>query len=282
MGHYFGAKEDATTSTNPPADEETGGPSQQAAAPEDDDNIRFTLATGGPRLRRDEFIQQLSKMDTRTRAKAIEEQAVPTQTKREVSRRASNANPLQRRPSTAPADSRRQSTDSLSHVKTTETIPSHAVGDSLAHFSFDRGGRETAAQRRRRNAPEPKRQTTSRAPDSESDADDEGLRSTGKAAAPSASHAPRPKMPRSSSATGSRAAQPSYFEEAETAVERNRRQAALGLTQEENSSDEEEARPAATKEPTRTSQGVRFTEETSPSGASGMRLRWGEDVGRKP
>ncbi|KAF2666699.1 hypothetical protein BT63DRAFT_350390, partial [Microthyrium microscopicum] len=89
MGTYFGAN---PTSSAKPQEQQTGEPSARqpfdVAPTEDDEGIRFTLAAGGPRLKKKEFIQQLAKMDTRTRAHVVDKQDTSDGLKREVHRRA--------------------------------------------------------------------------------------------------------------------------------------------------------------------------------------------------
>lgn len=307
MGHYLGTRDTPVVADNA-KDASVVVPSddQQAAmeqADTDDDTIRFTLATGGPRLRKEEFINALQKMDTRSRARVAEqisetEKALRRET---VGRRVSASTPTvrelpqQRRPTMGSTveNSRSHSSSELQPVKTTETIPGVSVADSLAHFAFDRGGQETAAQRRRRLF------DVGRRPVLEDDSDT----------------SPPPSVRRESASRGQAATSgnaPSvtpdlYMEEKETAAERRRRQAALGLTREEDSSSSSDdddgmgfreysmqkstsrgdaprrsiAGPSSRNPEPRTSVRFENTREESPRNSS-MRLRWVEDVGRKP
>lgn len=310
MGQYLGAKQIAaymekgrqgsTFGPSRSARPETEEPSEVERVPteEDDDHIRFMLSEDGPRLKGDELINELRKMDTRTRARVVGQmsaaanKAMATPKVRDGGlsgtrgRRASFSTPAigdlpqQRRPSMGGEDDRSvHSGTNLHQIQTTESVPGHAVADTLAHFAYDRGGKETAAQRRRRQADS----SSSSVPPSQVQ------ESGGRAIKPAAQAGPT-----------------SYLEDGETAAERRRRQAALNLTQEENSSDEEDEAPGFTEpkyggpsEPTRSRvspqtresrQGVKFEESQASTDterghhrtSSGMRLRWGADVGKKP
>jgi sodium/hydrogen antiporter len=285
------------------------GPSDdRKKIPDDDANIRFTMSSGR-RLKKDEFIEEIQKLDPKARARLVEEgQDTLDRLKRGLDRKAVVAatDGSDRRPSTAPADSRSHSREDLQQV---ESIPSHPVADTLAHFAFDRTGRETAAQRRRRLASpqQPFQRVEDSGSESESELEPEDTPRRSSAVKPPV----RPGLPtirRASSDAGpmsSRAAsrpQPSYLEEVETEAEKRRRQSALGLTQEEDSSDDEEgtgfrdpkprtegpARPSGdTPESSaavpRGRQNIRFAEaEESPRNSVGPRLRWGDNVGRRP
>jgi NhaP-type Na+/H+ or K+/H+ antiporter len=309
MGQYLGAGSGPSSAAKQSSlvdDLENNRPPIEEAETEDD-KIRFMLAEGGPRLRKDEFINELKKMDTRSRARVVEQISATERDLQQVEgsrKRASISTPAigdlpqQRRPSMGvnQDDAQSRSSSEIQHVKTTETIPGHAVSDSLAHLAFERGGRETAAQRRRRrlegsNISESRGVTV---PDSDSDT-----------SPPPVVRRSSVIRRRSSNASGPSTGAFDYIEQEETAAERRRRQAALGLTKEEESSSSEgedatgfrELRPMSSSrvdDPTRSSpvssrhtvgSSNRRSEQDKPDTnprSSGMRLRWGEDVGRKP
>jgi NhaP-type Na+/H+ or K+/H+ antiporter len=301
MGNYFTNKDGSAI----PEETRTVVQKKPIAAPtDDDDHIVFKLSEGGPRLRKDQFIQELTKMDSRTRSRVVDKQDVPDRVKHEVSRRASidgtSSGTESRRLSAIAQGSRNQSSQSLDDVKTAESVPAHPVVDSLANFSFDRGGRETAAQRRRAQISGTSQKSVvpsaTTHEDDDSDADDERPRGR-KGSSPPGSSEGRSLAPTISHAV-------SYLEDAETAAEKRRRQAALGLTQEDDSSDDEEGtgfrepklketsnvsrsqQSATTGEPSRSRaaprQNITFAESsTRDSTPKGPRLRWGEDV-KKP
>jgi sodium/hydrogen antiporter len=293
MGQYLGARNNPTSVDKPrnpsniaPAEDDQRVDLEQADT--EDDKIRFTLAEGGPRLRKEEFINELQKMDTRSRARIAGQISAVDNTMRsgaQTGRRRSTSTPAmgdlaqQRRHSVVdPNDSLSHSSEDLHNVRTTDTIPRAAVVDTLAHFAIERGGRETAAQRRRRllDESEPAAPATS-------DRDLEARRIT---------------------SASTRRSSASYIEENETAAERKRRQAALGLTndEEDSSSDEDEDgtgfrdyrpkssssrmdAPGSSSTEASSRRGtvpVENTPDPSTSRNAGMRLRWGEDVGRKP
>jgi len=305
MGYTVGG----STADSAVTEQGRAGPSDdRKKVPDDDANIRFTMSSGR-RLKKEEFIEEIQKLDPKARARLVEDQDAPDRVKREIGRKAVVATEGSgRRPSTAPADSRSHSSEDLQQV---ESIPSHPVADTLAHFVFDNTGRETAAQRRRRLASPQQlfQHVEDSASDSESDPDPGDTPRRSSAGKPP----DRPSLSairRASSAdagpTSSRETsrpQPSYLEEAETEAEKRRRQAALGLTRDDDSSDDEEdtgfrdpnkprsAGPArvGSDEPEssaavlRGRRNIRFAEaEESPRSSVGPRLRWGDDVGRRP
>ena len=325
---YHGGKDN-------PASGEAVTPGPFDKKPDDDDTIRFNMG-GGRRLKKDEFIEEIQKLDPRARVRMVEDQDASDRLKREVSRKAGvsvgeRSGYFDRRPSTAPADSRSQSHEDLRPVQSrAEDIPSHAVADSLAHFAFDHNSRETAAQRRRRLASAqqqsgPSRSLEATTSESESDREpDERSQTTGATKAPARPAPPALRRPSSDQGLQGLAAlqpQTSYLEEAETEAEKRRRQAALGLTKEDDSSDDEDdtgfrdpqrsraahrdrtqsggsasagrssnvAPVMETPEPpaARGRTNIRFAEEsprnsTGPGPAAGPRLRWVEDVGKRP
>ena len=263
---------------------------KQSVVDPDDDRIRFTVGTGGRRLSKADFIQQIQAMDPKARVRAVEESDVPEVVKEEVrahaekdigeghspararsnSKRAAEQStispgqegdesdemmPIVRRLSTN--DDRPKGADGLTLVDSNnQDIPFHPVSASVQKY----GGGETAAQRRRRLAL------------ARRDSDDDGTE-----------RAPprRPGPAKTQEAQG------------ETAAERRRRLAALGEGDEEerqDSSDSEddggERKPAPGHKPmpepspteSRRPPGVRFAD--SPAVSQG-RVQWGEDVGRK-
>jgi NhaP-type Na+/H+ or K+/H+ antiporter len=324
MGHYFGAGGTATGAAASSAEGSGPGTKPADQSGSDDDHIRFTIGDSGARLRKEEFIEQLQRLDTRSRARVVSDQDAPEGLKRDISRQA------------GAEDGGGYFTSNHSHedldrtVSAAESIPHHHVADALAHFSFERGA-ETPAQRRRRLAdgadPLPSRiaeaneSSESETESVEEDDDDlspaipeqrPGLLQLGRLASEHGTQSSGGTTPAPLSL------QPSYFEEVETEAERRRRQGALGLTQQEDSSDEEEnagpgfrdprpreqRRPSVTAaasaaQPTSTgsaaAQGggsiaaatastpnIRFAEDPRSSASSGPRLRWGADVGKKP
>ncbi|KAF2425697.1 hypothetical protein EJ08DRAFT_663507 [Tothia fuscella] len=282
---------------------------KQSTAPvdADDDQIRFTIAAGGRRMSKAEFIQQIQRLDPKSRAKIVEESDAPEALK-EQARAGSfshddsrdevvveKVNSQEQRPSGPGGLTLVDSND--------QDIPFHPVSDTLEHFNFGGGGKETAAQRRRRQATQQ---------------ESEDVEPRARRAVPTAVsggsviRGPEDQRP-GALAGGSK----SYLEEGETAAERRRRLAALGDTGDsdfESSEDEApggfgfrdpalfrgERTPVASAEAqpsSSTSPSVRFAEQAPPTapapavvagsarhsrGSSGPRLRWGADVGQKP
>lgn len=289
------APEDAGPSDVPQTPGPSTGKGKAAVDTNDDERIRFTINAGGRRMSKAEFIQQIQHLDPKSRAQFVEQSDVSEPVKEEARKSARDqrvsekkavqhpdaVSPVEeeeemttdeeedyigdirgRRESRRPQVQRLDTADSaagqnnLALVDSAENaVPMHSVNEDLARFSF---GRETAAQRRRRNV---ERQAQS----SQRDQDYEGIeRSTG------------------GYATGPHH---SNLEEEETAAERRRRLGALGHGPGDNaeSSSEDEGPtgtglrepPAAkTKEPHEADQqqsrpGIRFAEAARPTGAGG-------------
>jgi NhaP-type Na+/H+ or K+/H+ antiporter len=313
MGTYMGLpahhEEAEAGPSNPDGRRKKSQPTEED---DDDDNIRFTVTAGGRRMSKMEFIQQIQRLDPKSRAKVVEESDAPEALKQQaragsLSHDGSSDDPAIHK--VGSKEQRPSGPGGLTLVDSNnEDIPFHAVSDTLAHYSFGDGGRETAAQRRRRQATRE---------DSGSDEPRARPGRTGVSALAGSSARERddesPGAP--ATATGSRARQPtSYLEEGETAAERRRRLAALGNNGDSDSESSEDEGPGGLRDPNRPRQqreaeqrpapsSVRFAPQTSPSaqtspsppaaahvagsahhlrGSSGPRLRWGADVGQKP
>jgi NhaP-type Na+/H+ or K+/H+ antiporter len=304
-------------------DETEAGPS--SASPEqpkqrklesyetDDDRIRFTINAGGRRMSKAEFIQQIQRMDPKSRAKLVEESDAPEALKRDVREGSFSQQSNEHAPAIEKVTSREQRPVGPSGLtlidSNREDIPFHPVSDTLAHFNFGQGGRETAAQRRRRLA------TTHS--DSEDDSDPRiGRRPDIGPPTGLARNDPSPST-RDVAPAPLQRVPTSYLEEGETAAEKRRRLAALGTAPEDSSSsDDEEEGGMGFREPPRalhgrqahaqeqqapTAPSIRFAPQNAPSGgasaaggssgggsshptrsSAGLRLRWGADVGQKP
>jgi len=260
----------------------------------DDDRLRFTVGTGGRRMSKMEFVQQLQRLDPKARQEMVEESDAPRAVKDEVhadaveeskqlraTRSRSDSTATPRGPALAPLDEQGQDEDTpvVRRIEThedkpsgddglalidsnNEAIPFHHVPDSIAKRS---GPGETAAQRRRRIALQ------------RQDSDDDGTERI----PPSQLHAftsPPRRSPLDS--------------EGETAAERRRRLAALGEGEgiEEDSDSEDdggERKPTrghvplpepGVGEQERRAPGIRFAD--SPAVSQG-RIQWGEGVGKK-
>jgi NhaP-type Na+/H+ or K+/H+ antiporter len=269
----------------------------------DDDRIRFTVSgSGGRRMSKQDFIQQIQSMDPKARVKAVEDSDIPEDVKQEV-RADAGEQSSRRRPTTKTGASsraapqllsplsehervdedmavvRRVSTsqdkpkgpNNLTLVTSNEEIPSHDVSESVQRRA---GAEETAAQRRRRVA-------LSRA-----DSEDDGTERI-----PPHTSAGPPSLQRNPmSAIGER--QRPQEPQGETPAERRRRLAALGEDDDggvADSSDSEddggERKPAKghtpvaePSTPVASRPGIRFAD--SPAVSVG-RVQWGDDVGRK-
>lgn len=304
---HMGGKGDGTVQGEP-----TGESSKQAKVRKkpvvdpDDDRIRFTVGSGGRRMSKKEFVEQLQQLDPKARRQVVNDSDVPEAVKDEVHAEAVGE-VGQRRPSTrpraeskrspnrpglAPVDEQNQNLEEgeggtmlLRRISTSEdkpkgdnnlalidsddqAIPFHSVPESIQKYA---GKDETAAQRRRRMALDRK------------DSDDDGIE----------------RVPPSQLATGRTELQRSPMSrlgasqhqepEGETQAERRRRLAALGEGGEaaEDSDSEDdggERRPKKGREPLaepsveRKAPGIRFAD--SPAVSQG-RVQWSEGVGKK-
>lgn len=252
--------------------EEAGEPSnvgknrKKSVVDTDDDRIRFTVGTGGRRMSKQEFIQQLHQMDPKSRRDMIDDSDVPDAVKEDVhakataeekERKASTASQSrptdgQRRRSSRPMDLsalpeqeaidadmplvRRLSTndeapkgdDNLVMVDSNDnTIPFHDVTQSIQRVA---GGREeTAAQKRRRFALRRK------------DSDDDGTERVPPAASSSSTGTTTTTTAdRRAALSQQRQKQQQQQQDGETQAERRRRMAALGEGGVQDDSDSED------------------------------------------
>ncbi|KAF2251840.1 hypothetical protein BU26DRAFT_590144 [Trematosphaeria pertusa] len=272
MGTYMGI----------PAPHADAGPSGTPVVPvdgkkptneDDDDRIRFTVTAGGRRMSKAEFIQQMSKLDPKARARFVEDSDVPDPVKREVREDAKDA--ARRQAASAaqvPAvvgeegqaeihkiespdaehEQRNRGPEGLTLVDSdNEDIPFHSVRKDLAKYSMDNTRGETAAQRRR---PERRRRL----------------------GALQGSSSPERKDGRSVSPTHPTK---SRMDEGETAAERKRRLGALGMGEDDSPESDSEAEEAG--DPLETGRGTQHLtqhrgqqqqERLAPPRAPGIRF----------
>jgi NhaP-type Na+/H+ or K+/H+ antiporter len=252
MGSYFSGREGSAASapeagasgpgeaaggmipgTTSARDHYVPGPRVAAPVDTDDDKIRFKLASGGPRMRKDEFINEIGRRREAGRQSSwsggdyfdFGQEPVLPQHQQQPAQRSRPSTPTT--PSTAAAA---QSATDLRVVTSAESAPrGRAVTDALAHFAFEHGG-ETAAQRRRREIAQAQQQQQQQQQASPS------LPQREQRASVQSSPRRRRDASRlaggggaSSGASAGGGAAHSYLEEGETAAERRRRRAALGL-----------------------------------------------------
>ncbi|OMP83709.1 putative Na(+)/H(+) antiporter [Diplodia seriata] len=245
MGTYLGMSHGEAQAAASQADV-TGESSQGGAKPReekkkkriqeeqsDDERIRFTVNAGGRRMSKAEFIKQIQQMDPKARTKFVENSDVPEPVKEEARNDAKDHLRLQQQQKEAAIESARKERASDSDEE--EEIPFHDMRDAL-------GGRETAAEARRRQMATSSKNTAS------------SSRSPGVSPGATASPLSRPSTEGSTSSsrrgavakaagrteTGEKSrAQPTHLDEGETAAERRRREGALGLGGGDESSDSE-------------------------------------------
>lgn len=264
----------------------------------DDARLRFTVGAGGRRMSKAEFINQISALDPKARAKFVEQSDVPEELKDEA-REDAHAN---RRPSAQRLEStinrkmpelqdiggvpkdhekfgenaalKRIDSDNsdpagpegLALVDSNDQkIPFHDVRDDLRN-------RETAAERRRREArtrQPPRRQSSPPPRPQEPEADDSEDDGTERIPPPQSGPIPATRS------TGSAIPSSRRFvsdTEGETAAERRRREGALGVSREESDSEEDDT-------PRQAPQSIRFAEPQRPEPAAERggtsKLRWG-------
>jgi len=238
----------------------------------DDDRLRFTISSGGRRMSKAEFIDQIRSMDPKSRAKAVEESNAPDAVKREARidarEQAATKHPgTSQRPSVPllredPAGKHHESSAALQPVESHESgdlklidsnndaVPFHNVSAELRRYQLRSEMGETAAERRRRQALQQP---------SADDSDDDGTE-----------RVPPPRRGRSTQH------ERNVSDAGETAAERRRREGALGLRTEVESDSEED------EEPRQVSQrpNIRFADEPSPSQRQTRQstLKWGRNV----
>lgn len=237
----------------------------------DDERLRFTITSGGRRMSKAEFIDQIRSMDPKSRVKAVEESNVPDAVKREARidarEQAVTKRPDCQRPSVpvvreGSAEPKHASSAVFHPVQShesgdlklvdsnNEAIPFHDVSAELRRYQLRSETGETAAERRRRQALQ---QPTAE------DSDDDGTERV-----PPARRGRSPQHGRNFSDAG------------ETAAERRRREGALGIRKEVESDSEEDEEPRqALQRPN-----IRFADEPSPSQRQSKQstLRWGSNV----
>ena len=291
---------------------------KSAVVDDDDDRVRFTVTSGGRRMSKQDFIQQIQSLDPRARCEVVEESDAPEGVKEDARRHAkahseatgtkdSGSRPVQvnravtslhqTQPSSSGEPSRRpeiqraathedrpRGQNGLTLVDSNgEDIPFHPVSDTITKYAA--GGPESAAQRRRRLASARK------------DSDDDGTERVPPSQRHISSHSDRPSPssafpPQSSGSNHTTVTrqESSLAAAGETNAERKRRLAALGESAadeaaESDSDDDGGERTVSDSrqsiaEPTvpRRAPGIRFAEGVSTSTG---RVQWGEDVGRK-
>ncbi|KAF2785660.1 hypothetical protein K505DRAFT_330873 [Melanomma pulvis-pyrius CBS 109.77] len=262
---------------------EESGPSGTGASPDakkskqqldddiDDDRIRFTVTAGGRRMSKAEFIQQMSGLDAKARAKFMEDSDIPEGVKRAARQDAKEATRPQaissanvppvigeegqaeiQKIESPDAKGRKRGPEGLTLVDSDdEDIPFHSVQNDLANYSIDNNRTETAAQRRRRLAAQsagPSRSEVSSADDdSTAEKETPAERRRRVAALQGTQDSTEPPADREN-VTDRRPISPthglkSHMDVGETAAERKRRLGALGQRDEdspESDSEEEE------------------------------------------
>lgn len=210
--------------------------------PEEDDGIRFV--SGGRRMSKADFIQEIRRLDSKTGIQLVNESDAPQEVKQEARKVIAGAIDAGTDEQQAGAYLKRagskddipQGPEGLTLVDSHEReIPYHAVGDDIARYSLG-----TAAQRRRE-----------RAVRREDDSDDDGTERVPPRRQRSSQEASH--LPAATNASGT--------SQRETAAERRRREAALGVSGSQGSDSEEDdrprTRPAAVQEPAR----IRFADD---------------------
>ncbi|KAL8743391.1 MAG: hypothetical protein Q9190_004251 [Brigantiaea leucoxantha] len=287
---------EADTGTSAEATKEQKRRKKSSAIDPDDDRIRFTVGTGGRRMSKQDFIQQIQNLDPKAQVAAVEGSDVPETVKQDVrddfadtERRASQTIarptaaaagrarsashtggvPLQSLREGLPLETQEEGPNLERAESRAQDIPIHNAAESISKYG--QGRPESAAQRRRRLAL--KRQ----------DSDDDGT-----------ARVPPHHAAAESTAGRSLHANDEAAEGGETQAERRRRLAALGegsavVGEESSDSDDSggERQPRKGQMPVaepgqvqgsaaRTAPGIRFAE--APASSFG-RVQWGEGVG---
>ena len=235
----------------------------------DDEDLRF--ATGGRRMSKAQFIDQIRDMDPKRRVQAVENSNAPDDVKREARKEAREQAGMTRSGTTtdvpvvqedpeqedALAAVERVNSHDSNQLKLVQSggqeVPFHDVASQLKNYSMRSSEGETAAERRRRLALQQ--------PAPEDDSDDDGTERV------------PPSMP-----AGPSQDERQVSENAETAAEKRRRLGALGMTREDDSDSEDEDQP---REPPQ-KPNIRFADQSSPEPRPPRQsaLRWGKNKGR--
>ncbi|KAI8932009.1 hypothetical protein NX059_010905 [Plenodomus lindquistii] len=245
---------------------------------EDDDRLRFTVTAGGRRMSKLEFIQQMSQMNPKDRAKFVQSSNAPEAVKTAAHEDAKEHTDAQRRGAASNAnvppvvgeegeaeiqkiespaaerEGRSRGPEGLTLVDSNdEDIPFHSVRQDLEDYSMGGNG-ETAAARRRRLASQPSSSTQVTSPKesaTEQSSDEETpAERRRRLAALQGSSSPAPPATAERRGVSPNTAEDDKAFEGETAAERRRRLGALGVggqqTPESDSEDEETGDPLET------------------------------------
>ncbi|KAJ8110341.1 hypothetical protein OPT61_g6795 [Boeremia exigua] len=242
-----------------PTHHEAESSKKQKDSDADDDNLRFTLGDGGRRMSKTEFIQQMSQLNPKDRAKMLQDSNVPDSVKREAhqdardhqrrTQAASEANippvigeegeaELHKIESpVAQEEGHPRGPEGLTLVDSNdERVPFHSVRQTLEDRSEGQE-KETAAQRRRRLAAE---QPAQAAGEKQSESDDESpAERRRRLAALTGSTSPPASQSRRVMSPGQQLSSSDTGFEGETAAERKRRLGALGVGEDSPESDSE-------------------------------------------
>ncbi|KAF2216413.1 hypothetical protein CERZMDRAFT_56121 [Cercospora zeae-maydis SCOH1-5] len=270
--------------------EAASGSNEKTRGNEDDDDnrVRFTITQGGRRMSKAEFIDQIRKMDPKSRAQAVEDSNAPEAVKREAridAREQAQASRSQPGPASqqhrqsipvvhgqpegenaaAVAEITRSGSQDSHDIQLVDSrgqaVPFYDISTDLRYHQSEQG--ETAAERRRRLA-------LGQQTGADSDSEDDGTERVPPAR--------RPVGAASSASPHNR----HVSDAGETAAERRRREGALGISRDESDSEEEEVREAPQPREIRFADEPRTpaqsTEDNSRPRQSA--LRWGKDRGR--
>ncbi|KAF2851526.1 Na+/H+ antiporter-like protein Nha1 [Plenodomus tracheiphilus IPT5] len=297
MGTHMGVPQHADA--GPSGTTATENKKKKKPEDEEDDRLRFTVTAGGRRMSKLEFIQQMSQMNPKDRAKFVQSSNVPDAVKTAAHEDAKEHTDAQRRGAASKAnvppvvgeegeaeihriespaaerEGRARGPEGLTLVDSNnEDVPFHSVRQDLADFSMGGSG-ETAAARRRRLASQ-QSSSTQVAPRKESAAEASSDEETPaerrrRLAALKGSSSPAPPTSAERRAISPNAAADDKAFEGETAAERRRRLGALGVggqqTPESDSEGEE------TGDPLETGRGTHDTKGTlSPPRTPGIRF----------
>ena len=262
-----------------------GNTKAKVAEDPDENHVRFSLAHGGRRMGKADFIDQIRKLDPKARIEMVEDADAPDDFKRDVKAHARGEQRMNSHRQ-APArqqtgyfgtrladDHLRESDEDGEHEpkRVNSNVPDHDVASSIARASS--GQRETAAQQRRRLASSESSSYFSRP-------------ARGPAREPSyfsRSGAPKREASYFSRPTGGRPVEAASREtepddEKETAAEQKRRLAALGRgpdAESDSEDDDTERQPRPGHEPVPEPEreevrspkmGIRFAEQIHPAG----------------
>jgi NhaP-type Na+/H+ or K+/H+ antiporter len=299
MGTHMGVPANHQTEGGPSGTQGTeSSKKKKATEPEDDDRLRFTVTAGGRRMSKLEFIQQMSQMDPKARAKFVQNSDAPAEIKSAAHEDAKEQKDIDRRHAASQSnvppvvgeqgeaqihkiesraaedEGRARGPEGLTLVDSNnEDVPFHSFHQDLQNYSTGQQS-ETAAQRRRRLAVQDSQPPPPPADENDSDDETPAERRRRLAAFPG-STSPPASQSRGATIPNSKSRADDGGFEGETAAERKRRLGALGVGGEDDSP-ESDSEGEETGDPMETGRHTHGETTTAPAATRTPGIRFAE------